>query len=368
MDGTLVIATATGGGDPDLDGYALMVDGRNATPLAPNATLEIALPPGQHTLQLLGVVAHCSVTPGTSLQVDVPSQERISVAFDISCPGAAALITTTTIGLDLDYNGYVVEVNGTDLGRVPVSGTLLAHLDPGTWTVTLTDLTPNCVADGPLSRSVTVADQAIDPLPFSVICTATTGVISVVVNASGPDVPWAFSGKLDTGQFQVLAGFPADLQVSPGDHVVSLPAPPSNCSVQPDSVSVTVVKAVLIRDTVEAGFSVTCILGSSPTGEVRITTPVTGSLPSAARFQVWYTHFDLWDYFGPLILLDTIDPNGTLVATVPATGSSDVYWYDFWLESVPGNCTVQKRPDKGQAPGFTLMAGETLEVEFAVSC
>ena len=86
-DGTLVVSTSTGGGDPDQDGYLLTVDGVDSLALDPTGTVEIDLVDGQHTLRLLGVAEHCSVAPGTPLEVDVPSQGTTPVAFEVSCPG-----------------------------------------------------------------------------------------------------------------------------------------------------------------------------------------------------------------------------------------------------------------------------------------
>ena len=105
-DGTLVVSTATGGSDPDQDGYLLTVDGVDSVALDPTGTAEVDLPEGHYTLRLLGVAEHCSVAPGTPLEVDVPLQDTTSVAFEVNCPVTGARITTTTTGLDLDPDGY----------------------------------------------------------------------------------------------------------------------------------------------------------------------------------------------------------------------------------------------------------------------
>ena len=69
-----------------------------------------------------------------------------------------ARITTTTTGLDFDPDGYRVDVDGTDRGILPTSGTVLTRLDPGSRTIALTGLAPNCTIDGPDSRTVTIVD------------------------------------------------------------------------------------------------------------------------------------------------------------------------------------------------------------------
>jgi hypothetical protein len=370
-DGTLVVSTSTlTGGDPDQDGYLLTVDGLDSLRLDPTGTSKVDVPSGEHTLGLLGVAEHCSVTPGTSLQVDVPSGGNRLVAFVVSCP--AAQITTKTIGLDIDAT-YRVLVNGTDGGVVGSNDTVLTRLEPGSWTITLADLAPNCTASDPVSREVTVTRLQVIPIEFSVLCTATSGVIGVVVEPSGPDVSGdMFEASLDgAGAVSVpWLGVPTYITgVSAGDHVISLLGS-ANCSVvDPGSKPVTMTAGRLVRDTVEVDFSVTCTPPPGTTGTVRITAPTTGPLPSTTRYTVRYTHWGYWDYGGNWIVLGAFDPSGTLVTELEATNSyPDFYWYDFELTGVPPNCNVRKpNPDQG-TQFFQIPLGDTVDVEFAVVC
>ena len=68
-DGTLVVSTSTEGEDPDQDGYLLTVDGADSLALDPTGTAEVDVATGRHTLRLLGVADHCSVTPESPLEV-----------------------------------------------------------------------------------------------------------------------------------------------------------------------------------------------------------------------------------------------------------------------------------------------------------
>ena len=108
------------------------------------------------------------------------------MAFEVSCRLTGARITTTTTGLDLDLDGYRVEVDGTDQGILPSNGTrVVLRLDPGSRTITLTGLAPNCTIEGPGSHTVTIVDTEIAPVEFAVVCTATSGVIGVVGRGLG---------------------------------------------------------------------------------------------------------------------------------------------------------------------------------------
>jgi hypothetical protein len=156
-----------------------------------------------------------------------------------------------------------------------------------------------------------------------------------------------------------VTGMPA------GDHLVSLDAPPS-CSVENDRQSVTVATGGFVRDTVEVTFSVTC---TRVHGNVQITAHTIGPLPSSTRYAVWYEHFSNWGYGGEVVLLGVLDPNGTLVAELPASrqDGGDPYWYNFGLKDTPSNCNVSAISPSPN-PGFTVPAGGVLDLDFEVTC
>lgn len=357
--GTLSVSTFTEGDDPDPDGYLLTVDGVDSLALAPNGAVEVDLPPGRHTLRLLGVATPCLVAPAASLEVEVPSLDTTSVAFEINCLLTGARITTTTTGLDVDPNGYRVEVDATDRGILPSNGTVLTRLDPGSRTITLAGLAPNCTMDGPDSRSVTIVDTEVEPIEFAVVCTATSGVIGVVVEASGADAQGGYLARVDgASPFRVGPGAPTyRTRVPPGDHVLTM-VPPTNCSVETGPQSLTITAGGLIRDTVEVTFLVSCRSRSEAT--LRLTAPTTGRIP-ARDYSAWicdareyycrYGGFGSWR-------LGVLAPNGILVAE-PAAGN-----YVVWLRDVPARCSVLN--DNSRLAD--IQAGRTLDVVFAVAC
>lgn len=381
-DGTLAISTSTvAGGYPDSDGYLLTVDGLDSIQLAATGTSHSSVTAGQHTLSLLGVAQHCSVAPDTSLNVDVPPGGSSLVAFIVSCP--AAQITTKTIGSDVDGT-YRLVVNGGDGGLVRSNDTVLTRLDFGSSTVSLTDLAPNCTPVGPSSHDVTVSDLSIVPIEFSVRCTATSGVIRVVVDPSGPAVSDMFEASLDGGPaFSVGLGVPSYINDVPaGDHVISLLGSASCSVVDPDSKPATMTTGALVPDTIRVHFIVTCVPPQGTTGTLKVTAPTTGPLPNMTRYTVCYWHTDPWGYsrlsdttgtgacYGlEASFLGSIEPNGTLVADLTAGSSNpDYFWYYFSLTDVPANCSVQAPiPDPGPYY-FSIPAGDTVHVEFAVTC
>ncbi len=351
--GTLVVSTASGGNDPDQDGYLLTVDGVHSLALDPTGTSHIDLPAGQHTLRLLGMAEHCSVSPGTPHDVAVSSRDTTSVAFEITCSVTGVRITTTTTGLDFDTDGYRVEVDGIEWGILPSIGTVLTRLEPGSRTIALTGLSPNCTIAGPGSHTVTIVASEIAPIDFSAACTATSGVIGVVVEASGSNRNGEYQALVDgASPFTVLRGKPGYLTDVPGgDHVVSLVAP-VNCSVETDPQPVTVTVGALIRDTVVVTFAVICQIEY---GALRISVPTMGHLPSG-RYQV--SMCDSRAYPTMCLNLGRVAPNDTLVARVPAL-DRELFLH---LRDVPERCRA------GSPIGFTVAVGDTLDIAYPVTC
>jgi hypothetical protein len=357
-EGTLIVSTASGGNDADQNGYLLTVDAAQSLLLQPTDTSAIDLPAGHYTLRLTGMAEHCSVAPGTPIDVEVPSGDTISVAFEVMCSLTGVRIRTTTTGLDFDvFDGYRVDVDGTDRGILPSIGTVLTRLDPGSHTIALTGLSPNCTIDGPTSREVTIVDAEIAPVEFAVVCTATSGVIGVVVEASGTNVDGEYEARVDgASPFTVLLSMPGYLTaVAAGDHVVSLVAP-DNCSVETDTQSVTVTAGGLIRDTAYVGFLVTC---TQQFGRIRITAPTTGPVPAGHRYDVIVcTNRGFICPWEP-ILRRKLAPNDTLIARY---GTIEV---SVELKDIPANCRVQTA---NPTPFFTVPANSIRDVPFPVVC
>lgn len=379
--GTLLVSTSTSGNAPDLDGYRLTVDGAAGMALEPTGTLAIRLAPGRHALRLLGVAPPCLVASESVLQVDVASSDTVPVGFDIRCSVTGVLVTVATTGVDPDTDGYSVLVDGAARAHVRPNDHALTLLEPGTRTIALTGLEPNCTVDS-ASRVVTVADTEVVPLAFVVTCTEASGVVGILIQASGPAVYESFKPLLD-GQAlrakperypgELVAVFPGERRyvrgVGAGDHLVSL-APSPVCAVDTGPQAVTVTAGGSTRDTVDLTFSVTCSVPRANVGTLRISAPTTGSVPPSTRYTIRYGAASYWDYgFGDMALLATIRPDGTAVIEAPASGydGAGIYWYWFELDGAPSNCDVRS-PSTSNPMGFTLEAGETLDLTFAVTC
>lgn len=353
--GTLVVSTSTSGNEPDPDGYLLTIDGAQSLALDQSGTIEAELLSGRHSLRLLGVAEHCSVASPTSVEVDVPPGGTTAVAFAVNCATTGARISTTSTGADIDPNGFRVVVDGIDRGVVGSNSSVLIRIDPGSRTIELTGLASNCTIDGSASHTVPIVDIEVTALAFEVVCTATTGVIGVSIDASGADVEGAYTVTVDgTRLFPVGPESPFYIPLVPhGDHVVSLQAP-FNCSVENGERSVAVTAGEITRDTVAITFPVSCV---SSAAALRITAPTTGRLPEG-HYSVWSCADDFYCFYF-WELLGSLDPNGTLIA--PVTAGS----YSISLSDVPARCRVEVG---NPTEVLTLLPGDTLDVEFPVTC
>lgn len=197
--GTLVVSTATGGGEPDQDGYRLIVDHFTSLILKSTGTAAVDMPPGHHTLRLLGLPRRCSVVPADSLEVVVPLHDTVEVRFSVTCappqPGppdslgtvrmtvrisakSAGVIPTAAL-YEVWYEHYGKWDYGgplTKLGVLTTNDTLVAELRAGNHTgggpywyqFYLKNVFRNCSVQNPARVTITPGDTL--DLEFLVTC------------------------------------------------------------------------------------------------------------------------------------------------------------------------------------------------------
>ena len=156
-------------------------------------------------------------------------------------PGTV-VISAVTEGGDEDANGYTVLFDGRDVGRLDADGSIrIGGLAPGAHQVELIDVAPNCDASPPGSTVFHAVPDRTSNVRFTVSCYPSGVVIQAPVEG------------LDHGQFYTvfIDGQPRPEQVvvggstvltgmTPGSHTIRLGHIPVNCSIAPESQSVTV--------------------------------------------------------------------------------------------------------------------------------
>ena len=184
--GTLRITTVTSGPGTDADGYAFSVDGTGNQPIGLNATGAVTnLEAGTHSIQLLGVAAHCTLSAANPRSVVVPGGGTVAVTFTLTCQSTTGSIeiTTTTTGPDPDANGFGFAIDGAASQPIAVNDRVtVPGVAAGTRTVSLTGVAGNCVLQGANPRTVSVTAGASVPLAFTIVCSSASGTIAITAN------------------------------------------------------------------------------------------------------------------------------------------------------------------------------------------
>src|SRR5439155_44781 len=170
VTGTIEIKAATSGADVDPDGYTVQVDGGTTAALAVSGTTRFeGLSAGSHTVTLAGAATNCPVA------ADNPRTWNV---------------TTATSGIDLDPNGYAMQIDGGSLRLLLGAGTVtIDGLAGGDHSVVLSGAAGNCTVggDNPRVLHVITGGAARDTARtlFQVTCVAVTGSIEVKAATTG---------------------------------------------------------------------------------------------------------------------------------------------------------------------------------------
>ena len=343
--GAMRVVISTVGEDLD-DAYRLSVDDGPPREVGSNGEFVIAgLHPGDHSVQLGDIASNCS-HHSTTREVDVARNDTSDVLYHIGCVPRVGtiLVVVTTIGSDPDETGYTVSVTGHPSRQAGLQQSLTyLSVREGTYRVRLDDVAPNCSGGAELVVSVLYPLTTI--VPFTVVCTPTTGAVNVAVTTTGPDPDDRYTVRVGSDSATVLSTGAAVLsRLSPGDRTISLLNVAPNCTVSggPDRPV-----RIIAGQTVNVSYAVTCV---ATTGSVRVRVTTTGVRPDLDGYYVLMDD----DYYGT-----SIASNGTVTVARILAGAHLVS-----LAGVAANCRVEAvhpRP-------VTVVAGATVEVVFSVAC
>ncbi|MEO5590812.1 MAG: hypothetical protein ABIS03_14620 [Gemmatimonadaceae bacterium] len=176
--GTVQITTSTSGTAAGDKSYAMFLPGVGKIDLPANGKTSFEnVRVGQVQLTLIELPGHCIVEGLNPQTVMLAFKGTAEVAFTIRCLASGGVgITVTTSGVDLDSNGYFIELRPPAPGRsmnlaLPANGTRsVSQLLPGFYTLTLSGLAPNCTAAIPNPRMIAVAAGEETPVTLEVSC------------------------------------------------------------------------------------------------------------------------------------------------------------------------------------------------------
>jgi len=356
------ITAVTSGLDPDLTGFTGSVDAAPPQVIPTNGTLTITrLAPGRHSVTLGDVAENCAVADSNPHFVDLDVGELAVVSFSVGCVAVSGIVEVTgaTSGVDLDGNGYIVQVGDSGIQRtLPVNGSVAIFLPPGSHTLRLTDVAPNCtvVGENPRTVSVTAGSSTRDTArtTFEVTCVSATGIVEVRSTTSGA-APDPDGYTVFVSDYCNWCDFVATRPLGIND-VVRIPVPSGyylvwlgdiarNCSVDGAAQLEVVVTAA---DTVSLDFAVAC----PRPGSLQLTVAASGiDIDSEYRVTVR----------GPSVFDTTVVMAANRTLTLSDVPAGD---YNLWLDDVALHCGVtSSNPASTSVP-----SGGTAVVVFDVAC
>jgi len=166
LTGNIEVITSTTGVSIDPDGYTVEVDSATSDAIGVNDTITVDdQDVGDHSVELTGLAANCTVSGDNPRTVTVPDDVpdsnggTVQTTFAVNCVPALGNLTvaTSTTGTDVDPNGYTVTVDGSINQSVGTNGNVtFTNLGVGDHTVLLTGIAANCTVTGSNPRTVGV--------------------------------------------------------------------------------------------------------------------------------------------------------------------------------------------------------------------
>src|SRR3989442_956010 len=356
------VTTPTTGVEIDPDGYTVAVDVGRPQAIVVNGTATIPrLDVGIHTVELSGVAANCAVTGSASRSVSIATGQTVPVIFGVTCVATTGNIevTAATAGIDLDADGFTVQVDGGSAQALAINGTArFEGLSAGDHSVTLAGAAGNCGVAGSNPRTLPVSTGTVKRdtvrTTFQVTCVAVTGSIQVTTATSGIDLdPNGYGIQVDGGSTRsvFIDGTTTIEGLSAGDHSVTLGSAEANCTVagaNPRTIPVTT--GGLTRDTARTTFQVTCV---AATGAIKVTATTSG--------------IDL-DPNGYTVLVDDGQQGsltGTGSVTINGVSAGD---HNVILFAVASNCTVTGQNPQTVHVTTGAITRDTARTTFQVGC
>jgi hypothetical protein len=291
----------------------------------------------------------------TSLLVTLPIVALTSFGCgDSTAPGANGTleIIASTSGeiIDRDPDGYSITLDGHRLGYSNGTARTAFDIAPGRHVVKLDGVTPNCLVVEAGERRVDVVAGKRVSVSFSVACAPNIGSLRVTIETSGADTDAdGYSLILpDKGSVTLpLNGTVTIPSLRAGLRELRLESVATNCT-----VSGLYPRAVFIsfETTIETVFHIECVVS----GRVRVTIHASGSDQNLSGYL-----FRMRPLPSTTFTEIQAPANGTFLLDAIPTGLNQ-----FNLTGAASNCGIAPPTTVAR----TILAGETAEVEFEVTC
>jgi hypothetical protein len=175
--GTLRVVTVTTGNPRDADGYLFSVDHGTEQAIGSSATTTLAnISAAQHTVELRGLAANCSVTGNNPIGVAVSAGETARVTFTVACAATVGSLRVSIGGLPAGSPAAVTVAGPNSFSQAVTETTTLSELTPGSYQVTAANL-----VTGTVSYRASVSRPTVSVTAGS---TATVTVTYTAINAT----------------------------------------------------------------------------------------------------------------------------------------------------------------------------------------
>jgi hypothetical protein len=164
------VSVETSGGDPDDDGFDILVGSAIRRLPEARGTVSIrGLQAATYAVELKSVAENCTVSGPNPIVVDVPSDKPVSVSFAVICAATGIEVSVQTSGVNY-RDGYDVVLDHLGPARIDSDGSLiLSRLRPGPHTIAI-DTGEDCTPAGPNELTVHVSNRALTKVAFEVTC------------------------------------------------------------------------------------------------------------------------------------------------------------------------------------------------------
>lgn len=249
--GWVRVSNVTAGPEVDQDpDYQVSCNGLDcrAFPLAANRDTVLRLPPGQVTIGLTGVAAHCSLTSPASVALTVSAGDTVTAAFPVTCSERPRInVTIRTSGRELVDSVFVntcpteyYSTVGCQRRTVSSNGDVVfAGIAPGEYNVILETyyLPENCAPSGASGRIVQVEGSTVS-VDFAIVCWGFGTVrITTVTTGTNQDASYEVVRPAGCDDYYVLcdrklitASGSVDFRTASGTQSFELKDVSSNCA------------------------------------------------------------------------------------------------------------------------------------------
>jgi Tol biopolymer transport system component len=169
LPGRLEVSVRTSGGDPDIDGYEVVLNQQVRRLYGATIDFTQSVSAGAHTVSLRQVAENCSVSGPDTREVAVRSGGIVYVVFDVVCEVTGVDVTLRTTGVAIPA-AYQLSVNGQRYVAGSNGSLRVSRLAAGTYAVALTLPVVHCEVTGGNPLTVDVALRAVTPVVFDVVC------------------------------------------------------------------------------------------------------------------------------------------------------------------------------------------------------